>query len=108
MWGARAAISMIGGHIYLSVDNLRAISTCLATTNEESSMPKLTLRLEDLSVETFATAGPERDGRGTVFARETDVGTCVTCVPFVCWVSRLETNCCTRDPAGGCSLPQVC
>jgi hypothetical protein len=71
-------------------------------------MRKLKLRLEELAVETFATAAVERDGQGTVFARQTGVATCVTCVPFLCWVSRLETNCCTRDPAGGCSLPNVC
>jgi hypothetical protein len=71
-------------------------------------MRKLKLNLEDLSVETFAAAGPEREGQGTVFAQQTGAATCATCVPFLCWVSRLETNCCTRDPAGGCSLPMVC
>jgi hypothetical protein len=74
----------------------------------DATMPKLKLTLEDLAVETFAPAADDADGRGTVHAQASGVATCATCVPFICWESRLETNCCTRDPAGGCSLPQVC
>ena len=69
---------------------------------------KLKLELDDLAVETFTTADGEEPGRGTVLGRQSGVDTCATCVPFLCWVSRLQTNCCTRDPAEGCSLPAVC
>ena len=69
------------------------------------------LKLDDLTVESFATAPLEHPGRGTVHGHQSGVATCATCatcVNFLCWVSRLQTNCCTRDPANGCTLPGAC
>jgi hypothetical protein len=71
-------------------------------------MRKLALKLEELAVETFATVGDADRARGTVFGEQSGVDTCATCVNFLCWESRLQTNCCTQNPANGCSLPGAC
>lgn len=71
-------------------------------------MRKLALKLEELAVETFATAADDGVGQGTVFGEQSGVATCATCVNFLCWASRLQTNCCTQNPGNGCSLPGVC
>jgi hypothetical protein len=71
-------------------------------------MRKLALKVEELAVETFVTAADGGAGRGTVFGEQSGVGTCATCVNYLCWESRLQTNCCTQNPANGCSLPGVC
>lgn len=71
-------------------------------------MQKRKLRLDDLAVETFATAGVDEAVRGTVAAHQSGVDTCATCVNFLCWASRIQTNCCTQNPDANCSLPAVC
>lgn len=71
-------------------------------------MRKLALKLDELAVETFSTAADAGAGRGTVFGEQSGVDTCATCVNFICWESRLQTNCCTQNPANGCTLPIVC
>ena len=60
------------------------------------------LKLEDLAVETFETANVDGE-RGTVRGLQTEVPTCVTCVPPICYGSRRQTGCCTADPFQGCT-----
>lgn len=70
-------------------------------------MQKRKLDLDDLSVETFATAGANEAMRGTVQAHQSGAATCATCVNYLCWGSRNQTPCCT-NPEYNCSLPIVC
>lgn len=65
------------------------------------------LKLEDLAVESFATADGEDAQRGTVQAHQTGADTCATCVNYLCWGSRMQTPCCTKIDYN-CSLPIVC
>lgn len=61
------------------------------------------LKLEDLAVETFEAVSANGGERGTVRGLETEVLTCFTCVPPICYGSRRQTGCCTADPFQGCT-----
>jgi hypothetical protein len=61
------------------------------------------LKLEDLAVETFETANADGNGRGTVHGLQTEVPTCATCAPPLCFGSKRWTGCCTNDPFQGCT-----
>jgi hypothetical protein len=65
------------------------------------------LKLDDLAVETFDTAAVDQAVRGTVAGHQSGVDTCATCVNFLCWASRIQTNCCTNLDYN-CSLHVVC
>lgn len=81
----------------------------LSTLHREDEIRKCRLETDALAVESFEILAEDGGERGTVLARqESGVETCVTCVNCVCWEPRLQTNCCTRNPAEGCSLPRVC
>jgi hypothetical protein len=70
-------------------------------------MRKHKLQLDDLAVETFATAAMDEALRGTVNGHQTGADTCATCVNYLCWGSRNATPCCTKIEYN-CSLPVVC
>lgn len=57
-------------------------------------MKKLTLQVEDLAIESFATDAGEQDERGTVHGREETL-------KVICGISTLKTDmtCCPCTPA---------
>jgi hypothetical protein len=70
-------------------------------------MRKHKLPLDDLAVETFATAAVDEALRGTVNGHQSGADTCATCVNYLCCGSRNQTPCCTKVEYN-CSLPGAC